>query len=234
MATGVHARCNRRALGPRVQPACTPGAIGGSLGDTSETAVRIYDHIDVAVFSHSWPQGANGTAATDLGSFRQAHLTERDEPMATGSKTVSSCFPSLDTTGASAMGFVTFAGRFLEASREGAFRRELPGQGPAGGPFVVFGKESPDALVFSAASNIMAASWGAEGSKQLCSGLMSTVTEVPKGYAMETMVYLGSGINGAVRGYGQALMQMHGTKRLTEADATLQYLGYSTDHGAYY
>ncbi len=30
--SGVHARCNRRALGPRVQPACTPGATGGSLG----------------------------------------------------------------------------------------------------------------------------------------------------------------------------------------------------------
>jgi hypothetical protein len=29
-------------------------------------------------------------------------------------------------------------------------------------------------------------------------------------------------------------MQMHGTKRLTEADATLQYLGYSTDNGAHY
>jgi hypothetical protein len=84
----------------------------------------------------------------------------------------------------------------------------------------------------------MEASWGQEGQKDFCGGLMATVTEVPKGYSMETMVYLGrgdtGGINGAVRGYGQTMMKKHGTKRLTDADTTLKYLGYSTDNGAYY
>ena len=35
---------------------------------------------------------------------------------------------------------------------------------------------------------LMEASWGQEGQKDFCGGLMATVTEVPKGYSMETMV----------------------------------------------
>lgn len=97
----------------------------------------------------------------------------------------------------------------------------------------MFGKTSSDALVFSAASNFMEASWGAESRSALCSGLMATVVSVPAGYTMETMVYLGSGVNGATKGYGQALMRKYATSRSSK-DQTLKYLGFSTDNGAFY
>merc|ERR1719424_1389400 len=47
------------------------------------------------------------------------------------------------------------------------------------------------------------------------------------------MIFLGSGINAAMKSYGQALMTKHGTQRSTK-DETLRTLGYSTDNGAYY
>jgi hypothetical protein len=45
----------------------------------------------------------------------------------------------------------------------------------------------------------------------------------------------GAGINNAMRGWGDVLLRAHGKARGLQAeDFTAQYLGFNTDHGAYY
>lgn len=41
------------------------------------------------------------------------------------------------------------------------------------------------------------------------------------------MVYLGTGVSAAMKGFGTTLLKMYGTERLS--DYTTEYLGFSTD-----
>eukprot|EP01043_Picozoa_sp_COSAG02_P052524 COSAG02_NODE_5672_length_4140_cov_2.941351_4_plen_282_part_00 len=112
------------------------------------TSSRLYADDNFAIFEQTFPQGAKGTNLT----------------YAQGSSIVSSCFPSIDPrpSGGQEMGYVWWGGRsFLEGSRggkwDGGDRRNGPGvgTGDGGGPFVVFGENMSNSLVFSPASNFM-------------------------------------------------------------------------------
>ena len=117
---------------------------------------------------------------------------------------VSSCFPSIDPAPADGKprGFVSWQGRFLEGSRGGTWAANNPGvgTGDAGGPFVVFGQPMNESLVFSAASNFMTNTVGrmsdfGGGENSFCFGLDGPVSSVPAGYSLETMLFLGNGVN---------------------------------------
>ena len=156
-------------------------------GDTAfTTSTREYSGKFV-IFSQTYPQGANGT-------------------MRTGKRgDVSSCFPSIDPTPADGKprGFVSWQGRFLEGSHGGRWLAANPGvgTGDAGGPFVVFGQPMNESLVFSAASNFMTntvgrmADFGLAGETSFCFGLDAPVSSVPAGYTLETILFLGNGVN---------------------------------------
>ncbi len=112
------------------------------------TSTRLYADDNFAIFEQAFPKGAQKTNLT----------------YAQGSSVVSSCFPSIDPrpSGGQERGYVWWGGRsFLEGSRggkwDGGDRRNGPGvgTGDGGGPFVVFGENMSDSLVFSPASNFM-------------------------------------------------------------------------------
>ena len=66
---------------------------------------------------------------------------------------------------------------------------------------------------------------------------MGNVTDVPAGYSMQTLLYVrGGGITSTVLKWGELLRRSHGTKKSggSSGDVTLNYLGVSTDNGAYY
>ena len=107
-----------------------------------------------AVFKQSFPRGVRGTAVSPDGNR------------------VLSGYPTFRVDGSPARGFVSFCGRFLEASRAGAWTSSLVteaapakgaqpanirgpdiGVGISGGPFAVFedAQGGGDALVFSPA-----------------------------------------------------------------------------------
>lgn len=65
-----------------------------------------------------------------------------------------------------------------------------------------------------------------------CFGLDAPVANVPAGYSLESIVYLGVGVNKAMVDWGAVLLRKYGTKR--PVDYTTQHLGFSTDNGAYY
>lgn len=100
---------------------------------------------------------------------------------------------------------------------------------------MVFGQPIAESLVFSAASNFMTNTIGtspAPGDSSFCFGLDAPVTHVPAGYSLETMVFLGTGINSAMKAFGTTMLHKYGTVRPT--DYTREWLGFSTDNGAYY
>lgn len=124
----------------------TQAWIAGATAYT--TSSRIYAAGNFVIFEQTFPDGAKGTNIT---------LTK-------GSSIVSSCFPSIDPqpSGGQDVGYVWWGGRaFLEGSQGGKWnggdRRNGPGvgTGDGGGPFVVFGENMSDSLVFSPASNFM-------------------------------------------------------------------------------
>ena len=143
------------------------------------------------IFTQTFPQGAQGT-------------------MRAGKRgDVSSCFPSIDPAPADGKprGFVSWQGRFLEGSHGGSWTGSRPGvgTGDAGGPFVVFGQPMNESLVFSAASNFMTntvgrmTDFGHGGEASFCFGLDAPVASVPPGYALETIVFLGKGVNSVTK-----------------------------------
>ena len=66
----------------------------------------------------------------------------------------------------------------------------------------------------------------------LCFGLDAPVESVAAGASLASIVFLGSGVNSAMRDWGRLMLRMYGTER--PEDYTTQYLGFSTDNGAYY
>jgi hypothetical protein len=150
---------------------------------------------------------------------------------------VSSCFPSINPTvvDGTPRGYVSWQGRFMEASRGGVWQGGSgsgnPGVATGGqaGPFVVFGDEMTDSLVFSVASNFMTHTTGmspVKGDESVCFGLDGPVTSVPAGYSLETMVFLGVGVNSALKSFGTTLLRKYQTVR--PEDYSTKWLGYST------
>lgn len=129
---------------------------------------------------------------------------------------------------------------------------QLPGGLAGTGPFVVFADPASagagEALdpaatlasptfVVSPFANVMSINLHSAGPGQWAFGLMGNATDVPSGLALRVALTLGEGVNGAVAAWGDAVRAWNGKPNAQAArhrDVTLQYLGYTTDNGAYY
>ncbi|KAK7231925.1 hypothetical protein SO694_00083057 [Aureococcus anophagefferens] len=102
------------------------------------------------------------------------------------------------------------------------------------GPVCFFDDDA--AAVVSAASSFMSANHVLGDDGALTFGLMGRVKAVPAGHVVETIVHFSKdGVNGAMDAWGAALLGRYGKDRaVAEADFTVNYLGYSTDNGAFY
>lgn len=101
-------------------------------------------------------------------------------------------------------------------------------------PWLLFDDQANSFLV-SPASHFMVASMAGDGQDEIASGFNPSLRNVPSGFTQQTLVALGQGINKTWDLWGQALIDLHGSKRPSnEADASLKYLGYWTDNGANY
>eukprot|EP01084_Bolivina_argentea_P143820 252497_1 len=111
------------------------------------------------------------------------------------------------------------------------------------GPIVIFNPEMTNALVISALTNHMAMSdhttTNSNKQKEIQWGIIGNVDQVTAGFNASFIIVTnpnGGGVNRAMRAWGDRQLQYYGKKRgnAHERDYTLQYLGYSTDNGAYY
>lgn len=94
------------------------------------------------------------------------------------------------------------------------------------GPLVLFRKNMTAAIVISSANNFMAHSQYYDGS-QLAYGPMGSITSLPAGFTLETIIYADVGVNAAMLGWGDLLLARYGKHRdAFKRDFTLNYLGY--------
>lgn len=101
-------------------------------------------------------------------------------------------------------------------------------------PWLLFDARARAALI-SPAANFMLASMRGDGKAEISSSLNAGVASLPAGFRHRTLVVFGTGVNGAWKTWGRALLELEGARRpANDADAALRYLGYWTDNGASY
>jgi len=96
-------------------------------------------------------------------------------------------------------------------------------------------------VVVSSYSQFMAASAGPASGGAVEYGLQASITEIPANYSLSYIISGASGaagntgsINSAFEAWGDKLLGTYGKSReMTYRDYSLNYLGYSTDNGAY-
>jgi len=211
----------------------------GSGGATRfVTSVKRFEQQRAVMFEQAFPDGARGTAPAD-GDAKQ---------LSNGALSGFPAFLIEDApSDAEAKGFLTFSGRFLEASKAAAWgARSTPPSGRSAGPLALFDRKLTTVML-SPASEFMAAMSQVQQSKggappTLVHGVMGSITSLPKGFSLRTVARLGAGsgaetgITGAVKAWGTMLLKAFGKDAAAARaqDPTLHQLGYSTDNGAYY
>jgi hypothetical protein len=101
----------------------------------------------------------------------------------------------------------------------------------------IFNEELTTSVVLSPLNNFMVWSHTSPTPGVLNHGIMGNVTEIPVGFHLQTLLFVGEGINSAMSEWGTLLREVYNKPDLLSArerDITLQYLGYNTDNGAYY
>ncbi len=106
--------------------------------------------------------------------------------------------------------------------------------GQYGTPWLLF-DQNADAMVISPASHFIIARMSGNGENLIASGLNPELHGVPAGFTQRTLLAIGHGIRSTWDHWGTGLTRLSGKKRPdSQADATLKYYGYWTDHGAVY
>ncbi|KAJ1458189.1 hypothetical protein M885DRAFT_95114 [Pelagophyceae sp. CCMP2097] len=210
----------------------TQGADGYGAYDATEiqwsaagapfvTSVRVY--ATTVIFEQRFPEGLNATKA------------------ATTDALVSG-FPALRIANVSdtKRGYVHWQGSMSGANTsfgaldDADLNKKIWGGLKGTGPLCVF--DTQHGAVVSAASAFMSSS-ATFSDGVLTYGLMGGVEEVPRFFSHETILHfaLGAGPNAAMDAWGAKLLKRYRKDRaIAEADFTVNYLGYSTDNGAFY
>jgi len=136
-------------------------------------------------------------------------------------------------------GFMQSTGQMVGETTE-AFEwgtKAIPGGAMNTGPLILFSQDLSTTSVISPAYNMMAANQYYDPKQNLLMyGVMGTIEKLPVGFTVQTILTLSdNGINRAMMEWGDVLLQKYGKDRSgPENDMTLNYLGYSTDNGAFY
>lgn len=187
-------------------------------GPRFDTSIRIYKDIpSVALFEQCFPDGANDTATDPQG--------------------IISSFPALRPSWTQAKGVTIWADSKGPAPWPGTvppIDGTLSGGIGGTGPLVVFNEDLSESVVMSAFSNIMAhAQTFSDNTMRF--GVIGSATFVPPGFCVTTILSVGKGVNSAMESWGDVLLKWHQKARYGyKRDLANQYLGYSTDNGAYY
>ena len=195
-----------------------------------ETESREYpDRGNVVVFTQRYPNGAVGTS--------------------TGNKDgVASSFPSLLMENPE-LGFVHFSGfmaghypqygKFSSSASSGS--TTLAGGMKNSGALCLFLENLQLSLVISPISSFMSSSLyvhaPSSGPRVAQWGIMGGATSIPAGFESSfVLAAFNGGINAAMKKWGSLLLEVYGKTAGSghERDLTLQYVGYSTDNGAFY
>lgn len=126
------------------------------------------------------------------------------------------------------------AGLHVMSYQDKAFSPVQFTAGDYGTPWLLF-NDHLDAAILSPAGGFQVASLRGDGPHTAGVSLDDAIDQVPAGYSVRSILVLDRGIGRAYDEWGRALTTIQGkTRPSNEADRSLRYLGYWTDHGAYY
>jgi len=192
-------------------------------------SIRKYLSLDVVEFLTRFPDGVNGTSVGDSDAVCAAFTAFRIEGPAAKSS--------------DARGYASWAGNMLadKYTHFGVWNEDADGiqGGKNGSLLAVFDKEARTTVVLSASSQFMSANFfhtHSSAGNFLQLGLLGSVTSIPVNFEMSFMLSASQGgPNAAFSAWGNTLLAKYGKGPSTrKSDYTLNYLGYSTDNGAYY
>eukprot|EP00516_Mucochytrium_quahogii_P002198 CAMPEP_0203752530 /NCGR_PEP_ID=MMETSP0098-20131031/6439_1 /ASSEMBLY_ACC=CAM_ASM_000208 /TAXON_ID=96639 /ORGANISM=" , Strain NY0313808BC1" /LENGTH=749 /DNA_ID=CAMNT_0050642739 /DNA_START=515 /DNA_END=2764 /DNA_ORIENTATION=- len=199
--------------------------------NTGVWAIRVYVYNDTStvIFEQEFLRGLSGTDRRGI------------TPKRACSKGTSSWYPAFTLpSSSSSLGFLRYNGVFA-GSNSGFIGDWKSGtstyQGQGSGPFAIFSDEC--VVVASSANQFMSSSNIYDKTRnQVGFGVMGSVTNIPKGHVLRTMLHVRprigpDGVRQAFASWGNKLRALYGTRRLLP-DTTVQYLQFSTDNGAYY
>jgi hypothetical protein len=102
------------------------------------------------------------------------------------------------------------------------------------GPWVFF-DDRANTFILSPASHYMNAELSFGPQRELVSGISADGKDMPPGFVVTSALVVATGVNRAFEIWGHFLTDLTGKKRpANDADVSLKYLGYWTDHGAKY
>ncbi|HEY2694839.1 MAG TPA: carbohydrate-binding protein [Pseudonocardiaceae bacterium] len=106
--------------------------------------------------------------------------------------------------------------------------------GAADSPWLFF-DGTGNTFAISAANHFQQAEMTMAANHAIAAGVLASITELPAGFARQTILVLGKGIDDTYRRWGGALTTLTGKRRPdSDAGPLLNTLGYWTDHGAVY
>jgi len=156
---------------------------------------------------------------------------------------VSTGFPRFKTTpGQEELGFLAYGGIMVGDTKKRMGVWGNPQQtskiqsGLDSGPLVLFNHKE-DVIMVSPFESFMAAQAAYNTSDVSVSwGLLGNAKDIPAGFEYATIVfYGGNGVQRSILEWGDVMRRFYGKSRsYTEADMSVNYLGYWTDNGAYY
>jgi hypothetical protein len=198
-----------------------------------ETSIRIYDKPSCIVFKQSFPHGATGLSLKTTPK-RMPQRPGLDWP--TNAADATTAFPSIHADSiADDISYLSFCGCMSHPQR-GQKLDGFIGGTEAGVPLVLHDHEL-NTLVLSPLSHFANAVQVKSNSllNSLVCGVSGRVTTLPAGYAHETILFAGKGVNQTMFDWGSQLLKIGGKSRSSLVpDKTLSHLGYWTDNGAYY
>lgn len=222
-----------------------------------ETAFRSYTKIGAVIFEQRFPQGATGTA--NAGAHASATVFSAF-PAFDFARTTTS--PSSPTSGGP-RAYVQLAGKGVPTNGGGCHMgpwppnatertshrcqgggaldhedgspNELSGGWEGAGAIAIFDATATKTVVLSPAS-AFTTTQAVHTDDVLSFGPRGSITAVPAGFGSSVIAFVGKkGIGRTLRLWGLALMRKGGKDPdLWKHDFSLNYLGYTTDNGAYY
>lgn len=191
--------------------------------DSGAFVTEFREYNSMIVFEQRFPQGVQGTNA---GAGDPYDL--RDD--------VSSSFPAFVSNTTGEQGFLAFSGDMTGSGAKHGRGLDVPHGVTGFGPTCFFSEDLKSSVVLSSFSQFMAAS-NSVGMGAAKYGLQGSIMSVPAGYSLSFVLAASSdgGVNKAFEQWGDKLLHRYGKSReMTYRDFSLNYLGYSTDNGAYY
>jgi hypothetical protein len=210
-------------------------------------SIYIYENCRNIVFEQYFPQGLEGTSAGDpdtLSSRFPAFIIDSTAVVDTGNRERNTSLTGYAQWvswyyGESSSRRKLLAAPGFQTPIYGLWNRNATLDGGIGGSGVIclFHDHDIKSIVLSALTGLMSLSHESSRAGALDYGVMGNATSFPKGYSVKVIMQFGTGISSVMGDWGNTMRLFYNSKASQisrQSDLTLNYLGFTTDNGAYY